>query len=111
MKPRIFTTALFSLLLVAVLAGASVAQEAAVEVDTQEFHVPTEVAAVDVEVLGVTLEQPDEDEVGVEVLGVAQELAVTGSDAITLTLIGLALVGLGFLAVRGGRRASRLTRS
>jgi LPXTG-motif cell wall-anchored protein len=111
MKPRILTTALFSLLLVAVLAGASVAQEAAVEVDTQQFHTPTDVAAVDVEVLGVTLEQDDGDEVGTEVLGVSQELAATGSDTLVLAMIGLALVGLGFLAVRGGRRAPRLTRS
>jgi LPXTG-motif cell wall-anchored protein len=40
----------------------------------------------------------------VEVLGVTQErLAVTGSDLFGFALVGLLLVGLGFLAIRRGR--------
>ncbi len=104
MKMRTLTTpALLVALLVGMFAGPAVAQTPP-DLVVQDSHV--HVAPAEVEVAPAVVEA-EEDEVGVEVLGVAEErqLAVTGVDALLLTAIALGLIGLGILSFRVGRRA------
>jgi hypothetical protein len=97
MTRRVLTTGLMLLLAVGLLAGPALAQP----------YPPTDVG-------GVVVEQPTPPATPAaqaEVLGVTVErgevLAVTGTDIMVLVVAGVALLGLGVLAVRGVRRPAK----
>jgi len=119
MKVRSFRrVALAAVLLLAVIASPAAAQEAEyppppppTQPDT-EVDGEVEVAPVDedvdpdpdTDVGGVTIEQ--EEAVGAtptQVLGVS--LVRTGADSLVLAVVGLGLLGLGFLAIRRTRES------
>jgi hypothetical protein len=95
MKRRALTIGMMLLLVVGLLAGPAIAQE----------YVPPEVGPVDIE-QPVPTPPP-----GAEVAGVTLErggvLAVTGTDILVLVGVGVVLLGLGVLAVRGVRRPAK----
>jgi LPXTG-motif cell wall-anchored protein len=94
---RRWLAALLGVLVLGLLAGPALAQEAGVYPPPVVNGV--EVAAVTAEVEAEVVEEVAPD----EVLAAAAEdrLPITGSDALMLAVIGLVLLGLGGLAVRG----------
>jgi hypothetical protein len=95
MNRRALTIGMMLLLVVGLFAGPAFAQP----------YPPTDVG-------GVVVEQPTPPPAaGAEVAGVTLErgavLAITGTDILVLVVVGVAMLGLGVLAVRGVRRPAK----